>query len=296
MMRRRNFCISISAAVLANAPLMRAQAKEKIVGIDCHAHVFTRELTFVKERRYTPDYDATIPAYLAMLAANKMSHGVLVQPSFLGTDNSFLLSALRTAPENLRGIAVLETSISTAELRDLDRQGFVGIRLNMIGNPTPAFDRGEWPDHLARILDLNWQVEIYAESKRLPALLPPLLEKGAKVVVDHFGLPDQTTGVDDPGFRFLLSTGKTRHVWVKLSGAYRSGPNGEQIARAAYPLLRDALGLDHLVWGSDWPHTQFEKVMTPTRAKAFFDSLVVDQKERQMILTRTPAKLYRFSV
>jgi predicted TIM-barrel fold metal-dependent hydrolase len=181
-------------------------------------------------------------------------------------------------------------------LRDLDRQGFVGIRLNLVGKPNPTFDQNEWSDHLARIVDLNWQIEIQAESKRWPDLLPPLLAKGAKVVADHFGLPDKTSGVDDPGFRALLSTGKTGQVWVKLSGAYRNGPNGEQIVKAAYPLLREAFGTDHLVWGSDWPHTQFETVMTPSKARQALDSWVIDEKERQTILTDAPAHLFRFPV
>ena len=266
------------------------------MGIDCHAHVFKGDLNFAKDLRYKPPYDAPIADYLAMLDGNKMSYGVLIQPSFLGTDNSYLLSALRMAPERLRGVAVVETSISTEELRNLDRQGCVGIRLNLVGKPNPVFDQGDWPDHLARLVDLNWQIEIQAESKRWPDLLSPLLAKGATVVADHFGLPDKTAGVDDPGFRHLLSTGTTGRVWAKVSGYYRSGSNGEQIAKAAYPLLRDALGNDHLVWGSDWPHTAFENVVTPTSARQFLDFLVPDEKERRIILTDAPARLFRFPI
>ena len=91
-------------------------------------------------------------------------------------------------------------------------------------------------------------------------ILQPLLEAQVNVVVDHFGRPDPALGVDDPGFAALLAAGRSRRVWVKISGAYRNGANGrgEAIAQAAMPRLKDALGLDRLVWGSDWPHTQFE--------------------------------------
>jgi predicted TIM-barrel fold metal-dependent hydrolase len=142
---------------------------------------------------------------------------------------------------------------------------------------------------------LNWQIEIQAEARRWPDLLPPLLATRANLVIDHFGLPDKTTGIEDPGFHFLLTTGTTGKVWVKLSGAYRSGPNGEQIAKSAFPLLRGAFGLDHLVWGSDWPHTNFEKVMTATRARQFLDAVVVDETERRIILTDAPARIFRFA-
>jgi predicted TIM-barrel fold metal-dependent hydrolase len=296
MISRRDFCLGAATAVVAGASGRRTSAKEKRVGIDCHAHVFIQGLKLADVRRYAPTYDASIADYLAMLDGNGMSHGVLIQPSFLGTDNSYLLEALRSAPDRLRGVVVVEPSISTADLKDLDRQGCVGIRLNLVGKPDPDFGQGEWPDHLARIVDVNWQIEIQAEAKRYADLLPPLLAKGATVVVDHFGLPDKTAGVADPGFQHLLGAAKSGHVWVKLSGAYRSGPDGERIAKEAYPLLRAAFGVDHLVWGSDWPHTQFESVMTPRRARQDLDDWVPDAAERETILTVAPARLFRISV
>jgi predicted TIM-barrel fold metal-dependent hydrolase len=54
-------------------------------------------------RRYAPSYDAPLGDYLGQLLAHGFSHGVLVQPSFLGTDNRYLLSALQTVPGQLRG-------------------------------------------------------------------------------------------------------------------------------------------------------------------------------------------------
>ena len=38
--------------------------KTPVTGIDCHAHVFSRELEWATVRRYTPDYDATLGQYL----------------------------------------------------------------------------------------------------------------------------------------------------------------------------------------------------------------------------------------
>ena len=66
-----------------------------ITGIDAHAHVFSRALNLAATRRYTPGYDAMLAQYLTHLQNHGLSHGVLVQPSFLGTDNSYLLAALQ---------------------------------------------------------------------------------------------------------------------------------------------------------------------------------------------------------
>ena len=52
--------------------------------------------------------------YLGRLRAHGFSHGVLVQPSFLGTDNRYLLSALQTVPGQLRGVVMLERNVERA--------------------------------------------------------------------------------------------------------------------------------------------------------------------------------------
>lgn len=232
-----------------------------VTGVDTHAHVFRRGLPLVGGRRYEPAYDATPEEYLARLDARGLSHGVLVQPSFLGTDNDYLMAALGRWPERLRGIVVLPPTASAGLLSRLDAAGVVGVRLNLIGRPDPQLDRDNWPPFLHRLADLGWQVEVQVEAGRLPRVLGPLLAAGVRVVLDHFGRPDPALGVDDPGFRHLLAAGaESGRVWVKLSGAYRSG--GAAVAEAAVPLLRRHLGVDRLLWGSDWPHTQFEAVRT----------------------------------
>ena len=260
--------------------------------IDSHAHVFKRGLPLAHARRYASDYDATPDDYIKQLDANGISRGVLVQPSFLGTDNSYMLGGLRQYPERLRGIAVVDPGISRDALRDLDKAGVVGIRLNLIGAPNPALDAEPWPQLLKALAELDWQVEIQAEAHRWSALLGPLLKGGVKVVADHFGKPDPARGVEDPGFRHLLEQGRTGRVWVKVSGSYR---NGAGLPAAAIPLLRDAFGTGHLVWGSDWPHTQFEKTANYAKVLAELATWFPDEGERRAVLVDSPRKLFRFT-
>ena len=114
--------------------------------IDTHAHVFARGLPMADGRRYTPAYDITVDECLARLDALGMSHGVLVQPSFLGSDNSYMLQAIARAPDRLRGIAMVEPDIGEQALLALQQGGVVGVRFNLVGGaPLPDF-KGAWRD------------------------------------------------------------------------------------------------------------------------------------------------------
>ena len=132
---RRQFSAALLSLVPAAAVAGQAISETTLPTIDTHAHVFHRGLKLAPGRRYAPDYDAPLPLYLEQLDRNGMTNGVLVQPSFLGTDNSYLVESLKQASGRLRGIAVVDPAVSTDELRALDRAGVVGLRLNLVGQP-----------------------------------------------------------------------------------------------------------------------------------------------------------------
>ena len=295
MITRRAFQTGCLAAAAASGSVRAQSGGSSVTAVDCHAHVFRRGLPLADARRYAPSYDATSEDYLKVLDANGISHAVLVQPSFFGTDNGYLVQALRQHPDRFRGVAVVDPAIAPDELRSLDRVGIVGIRLNLIGQPDPPLASEPWQVFLKRLADLDWQVEIQAEGHRWPGLLEPLGRAGVKAVADHFGKPDPALGVDDPGFLAILKAGRTGRVWVKLSGPYRNGAGdiGARIARAAVPRLRDGLGLERLVWGSDWPHTQFEATADYRAMREALDLWLPDPADRRIVLVETPAALFR---
>lgn len=288
---RRQF--SVGLASLATATATRAMSETALPVIDTHAHVFHRGLKLAPGRRYAPDYDAPLSLYLEQLDHNGMTQGVLVQPSFLGTDNSYLLECLKQTSGRLRGIAVVDPTVSADELRELDRAGVVGIRLNLVGQPLPDLAASEWKGLLANVKAMGWQVEIQRNASDLAALAPQLLDHGVSVVLDHYALPDPKLGVTDPGFQSVLKLGATKNVWVKISAPYRNGAAGESFAKKAYPMLRNAYGLDRLLWGSDWPHTQFEATQSYAKNREFLDTLIVDKSERAQVLA-SPQQLFRF--
>jgi predicted TIM-barrel fold metal-dependent hydrolase len=264
--------------------------------IDSHAHVFVRGLPLDAGRRHEPDHDATLADYLALLDAHGISHGVLVQPSFLGTDNRFLRAALRARADRLRGVAVVDASIDDAALRGLDDDGVRGIRLNLIGRPAPDLEGADWRRLFARVRALDWHVEVHAESQRLGAIAAPVLAAGCALVVDHFGRPSVVPPSQDPGFAWLLGAATHDRVWVKLSAAYRNAAptQADAVAVDAAQALCAAFGAERLVWGSDWPHTQHRDVADFASAHAALVAWVPDADARRRILVDTPARLFKF--
>ncbi len=279
-----------------------------MTAIDTHGHIYERSLRVAESRHrtptydgsYKPTYDALLGDYLNQMDCSDVSHGVLVQPNFLGTDNSYLLEAIRKTPERLKGIGIVDTSVSDTQIARLAAAGMVGVR-PLIGEVMPDFGSAAWTELLKRFAEMEWQIEIHCEARHLPQLIDPLLESGVNIVIDHFGRPDPKLGVEDPGFRYLLGVAASRRIWVKLSGAYRNGPKGgpkevgEAVARDALPLIRQAFGPERLMWGSDWPNIFYEKVVSFASERAQLDAWITDPAERRIILWDTPAKLFHFT-
>ncbi|MEP6720963.1 MAG: amidohydrolase family protein [Variovorax sp.] len=263
-----------------------------VSAIDTHAHVFVRGLPLAAQRRHAPDYDAKLDNYLALLDAHRISHGVLVQPSFLGTDNSFMLAALRACPTRLRGVAVTAPDAGEGEMLALRQAGVCGVRLNLLGLPMPDFLQPVWRNWFARVRALGWHVELHIESRHLPFAGQAVLDAGCRLVVDHFGRPGAVT---DAGRTWLLDAAGGGRTWVKLSAAYRNWPGASptQATDAARTLL-ERFGAQRLVWGSDWPHTEHRDAASYGNTKAALAAWVPDPSTRHRILAETPADLYNF--
>lgn len=233
---------------------------------DGHAHVFTADLPMVRQRRYTPDYDATIADYVNLLRDNHLGGALLIQPSFLGTDNSFLLETLAQATTItdmvFRGVVMLNPDTADDEIARLNESGVVGFRLNLVGQAS-RFDIEDWAGLLKKLDRHDWHVELHCEGDHLPQILPGLLKHAPKVVVDHFGLPGCVTPTACAGKSALLDV-KDDRLFVKVSAPYRAFPDVKFADRTVlgslvFRKLFDQLGPARLVWGSDWPWTRFER-------------------------------------
>lgn len=258
---------------------------------DTHFHIIDRQYGYTPGRSYTPPA-APRDDLLALHKALGIQHGVFVQVSAHGTDNRAMLNALSVTP-GYRGVAVVDSNISDAELDDMHAVGVRGVRVNVL------FGGGVGFDHMQRlgerITRLGWHMQLLVDVSA-PDMPWDVVEKlPCERVIDHMGHANCGLGLDNPGFQRLLRLAGEGGCWVKISGAERISrqtvPPFDDVVPVAQALI--AAAPDRCVWGSDWPHVKLSVPM-PNDGE-LLDLLVdwaPDEAQRRKILVDNPQKLY----
>ena len=270
--------------------------------VDCHAHVCgpADQYPYAHERIYTPP-DATLERYQALLQMIGVDRAVLVQPSVYGTDNRALLAALKSNPQQLRGVAVISsdpTEVSDQELADLHATGVRGLRCNIVdiadksaGLPIePLRNLGK------RIEPFGWHLELLMHVNEHPNLAKAFEDFPVDLVFGHFGYVHAKQGATDQGFLGLLDLMKNERAWVKMTGPYRIC-DGDLPYVEMRPFSDAVMKANpsRLIWGSDWPHVMVKKQM-PHDADLcdLLGDWVQDTHLRNTILVNNPCILYNF--
>lgn len=241
------------------------------VMIDTHMHIFDASLVANDPNlRYRPTESALLKDYQAACQPNGINGCLFVQPSFLKYDNSYLAKELNPsedAPFRTWGVAVFDPKTSAEEIAQYKAKGVVGIRLNMVKKTEDAIKDiiAANKDLICKVDAENMHLELHIESTRLLWLLDLVTPLIRKVVIDHYGLPQEgKEGVikgEPAAYKDLRKYADLSKLWFKTSGAYRVFPSmtHPEAVKNCVDLaadLAEILPADHLIWGSDWPHTQ----------------------------------------
>jgi predicted TIM-barrel fold metal-dependent hydrolase len=253
------------------------------------------------ERPYDP-LERPAESYLAMLDRVGIARGVLVQPVAHGLDCGALLHALASHPARLRGIALLTTDVTDAELKRMDLLGIRGARFSQ---PPPGLTQGsvgfDVLERLApRLASLGWHAQIWAPCDALEALVERLSRLGLPLVVDHMGGIDVKQGTNARGFQSLLRLLEAGKIWLKLIPYRLSNryPDYEDVMPFHQALV--AANPDRLIWGTDSPHVVPPNIPhdTPMPDAAqlldLLDRWTADKALQERILVSNPEQLYRF--
>jgi len=261
--------------------------------VDCHMHLYDSRYPAAATATLFPP-DASLDDYRAVQKRLGMNRMVIVTPSTYGTDNRIMLDGLLRSRGDARGVAVVDASISDAELAALHEAGVRGIRFNLsVGNA----GLGDLEPLSARVHELGWNVQL-ATGPLLSELEPRLARLPGNLVIDHFGHVPQPEGVNSAAFASLTRLVDSGRCWVKLSAPYlrsRTGaPAYADVGQVARTLIRR--NPQRMLWGSDWPHPTMAADQKPDDARVL--DLLADwapeEKTRNLILRDNPVSLYGF--
>src|SRR5262245_39492542 len=106
---------------------------------DTHMHIYDSRYPTAKTAAFTPP-DASVDDYRKVRARLGIERTVVVQPSTYGTDNRCTLAAMAALGDSARGIAVVDQTVTDAELDRLTKAGIRGIRFHMLAGGALPWD------------------------------------------------------------------------------------------------------------------------------------------------------------
>ena len=232
--------------------------------IDAHSHVWTpdteRYPLAAGFRRANMDPPSFTTSELSQQAIPVgVSRVVLIQMSFYGYDNSYMLDAIAKHPEMYRGVAVIdqEETSAVATMLELKKKGVRGFRIYPKDRPLDRWlssdgMRAMWKcggeQNLAMccLMDVDGLAALDRMCNEFPE---------TPVVIDHMCRIGVTGQIVPDDVQRLCNMAKHKKVTVKVSAFYALGKKQPPYGDLA-PLIKrlyDAFGPERLMWASDAP-------------------------------------------
>lgn len=271
--------------------------------IDAHVHVWTQEVEkYPLAAKYRIE-DVRPPIFLPedILAHARpcgVERVVLVQMSYYGFDNRYMLDVMREYDGVFAGIAVIDTQAERPddEMRRLAKEGVRGFRVQ------PRGDLGRWLDGSAyeRIFacaaDENLAVCPLIDTEALPALEKMCARfADTPVIIDHLCRIGVGGSIADADVDALCALAQYPQVKVKVSAFYALGAKKppytdlESLIRRVYK----AFGAERLMWASDCPY-QVQDEHTYAASVDLIEKRLdfLSAKDREQMLAGTAASFF----
>jgi predicted TIM-barrel fold metal-dependent hydrolase len=279
-------------------PETRAPARLPPPGsVDAQIHVFgdPQAYPLAPGRVYDPPFDATFAQAQRMHRALGIAHGVIVQPTGYGTDHRLLLDCLAENPA-YRGTAIVDDTVSDAELARLHAAGVRGARFNFKRVMGAIPGAAEFERSIRRIAELGWHAKVRSSPEELPAYVPLLRTIEITVVLDHMAHIDASRGTHQPACKLVLDLLAREGWWIMLSNADKYvDPPWDAAVELAQAFI--AAAPDRALWATDWPHLGFHDRVPQSdvdRLELFYRYAATEENVRRM-LVENPRRLYDFA-
>jgi len=273
--------------------------------INTHCHVNSNGMTpfpWSDDRKYDPAFAPwrkleELDTFLGF------SGEVIVAATCHGTDNSFMLNALKKSKGRALGVAFVEKTISDQELTDLDKAGVRGVRYSYVKRLTNPPPPEEMIAMAIRIKRLSWHIDLYCEGADLRDLEPHIKAIPIPVVFDHMAVPNIDRGVGDPEFqRYLQLFRDKKDCYAKVTCPERlTGSSKPEDWSKVLPFAR-ALADEfpgRVITGTDWPHPNMKEGQMPNDGELLnrwiWEVAGQDSDKLKRILVDNPRTLFNFS-
>jgi len=272
--------------------------------VDSHVHVWPK-LTekYPLDSKFTPadvEPEAFTPEEIIQLGQKEdVQRVVLIQMSFFGFDNSYMLDCISRWPKVFRGVAIIDHDAPevAAKMFDLKRRGVRGFRLYANAKNVATWDSSPGIDAMFKTAAETQQAICLLSD---PEVLPTIERMATKypntrIVIDHFSRIGMRGEADQRDLERLCKLSRFDKVYVKTSAFYALGQKKEPY-KDLLPMikqLRDAFSANRLMWGSDCPY----QVQGPHSYASSFALIAthadfLDENEKKAILGKTADKVF----
>ncbi len=240
-------------------------ADPKAGPIDAHVHVWTPDTQqyplapgFRRDEMKPPSF--TPEELFSHAKPCGVARVVLIQMSFYGFDNSYMLDTMRRFPGVFSGVAVIDDNAKEPQtaMRRLAKSGVRGFRIYPRNMPVDRWLDG---DGMKAMWKCGGEEGLAMCHLVNPEALPAIAQMGRKysdtpIVIDHFARIGVDGQIHETDLENLCQLAKNPRAHVKLSAFYALGKK-----QAPYvdliPMIRrllDAYGPERLMWATDCPY------------------------------------------
>lgn len=235
---------------------------------------------------------------LAHAQASGVDRIVLIQMSYYGTDNQYMLDVIEDSPDIFRGIAIIDPRMQTVEkeMKRLAVRGIRGFRITITSSEAKArLAEGAFDEMFRYGAALDLAIcplinpDVLPELERVVSRFPD-----TPVIIDHLARIGVSGEIKQDDVDNLCRLARYPEVRVKVSAFYALGAKQPPHLDLS-PMIKqvfEAYGAERLMWASDCP---FQIVNEPYEASIALvrDHLdFLEQEDRERILRQTAEKFF----
>lgn len=272
--------------------------------IDAHSHIWTPDtnkyplaagfrLDEMKPPSFTPEELFTHAGPCGV------SRVVLIQMSFYGYDNSYMLDTIAAHPGVFSGVAVInENSKSPASVMlALKDRGVRGFRIYPRQQPVDTWLDSEGMSAMWRCGAESSMAMCCLVNPNALAAIDAKCEQNPEtpVVIDHFARIGVTGEISRDDVMSLCRLARHKKTYVKISAYYALGKKASPYADLL-PMIKqllDAFGPQRLMWATDCPYQVQEGHTYADSIALIQDKLTgISAEERGWLLEKTAEQVF----